>query len=89
MSEHDTAGNDTTNGAENDTFGTAGAEGGPGADAGPPGGLPEQVPDFVSDIHGAINDFLSGEVDNLGEVVSGIAGAVSDALAQAPAFIVF
>ncbi|MEF8807988.1 MAG: hypothetical protein V5A53_07995, partial [Natronomonas sp.] len=34
---------------------------------GPSDGLPEQVPDHVSQIHETIDSFLSGEVDNLGQ----------------------
>jgi hypothetical protein len=37
---------------------------------GPSDGLPEQVPDHVSQIHETIESFLSGEVDNLGESLS-------------------
>ena len=40
-------------------------------DAGPPSDLPGPVPDFVTDVLGAIGDFLDGSVDRLGEVVSG------------------
>jgi hypothetical protein len=46
--------------------GDAGQDG----DAGPPDSLPEPVPDFVSDVLGAIGDFLSGSLDGLGEAVS-------------------
>lgn len=45
----------------------AAAPGSAPADAGPPSDLPDPVPDFVSDLHGAISDFLSGSVDHLGE----------------------
>lgn len=45
---------------------------GESGDAGPPGDLPDQVPDFVSDVHGAISDFLVGTVDSLGDAVSGL-----------------
>jgi hypothetical protein len=45
---------------------------GEGGDAGPPDDLPEPVPDFVSDVHGAIGDFLGGAVDSLGDAVSGV-----------------
>lgn len=37
---------------------------------GPSDGLPEQVPDHVSQIHETIESFLSGEVDNLGDALS-------------------
>jgi hypothetical protein len=40
---------------------------------GPPSDLPGPVPDFVGDILGSVNDFLSGGVSDLGETVSGIA----------------
>lgn len=43
---------------------------GPPGDAGPPVDLPDPVPDFVSDIHGAIGDFIDGSIDHLGSVVS-------------------
>ena len=43
---------------------------GESGDAGPPDDLPDPVPDFVSDVHGAISDFLSGGIDALGDVVS-------------------
>ena len=53
----------------------------PGADAadaangsqGPPVDLPEQVPDFVGDVHETIGDHVSGAVDgtqSLGEKIS-------------------
>ena len=34
---------------------------------GPSGGLPEQVPDHVSEIRETIESFLSGELDSLGD----------------------
>jgi hypothetical protein len=40
---------------------------------GPPSDLPGPVPDFVGDILGSVNDFLSGGISHLGEAVSGIA----------------
>lgn len=43
-------------------------------DAGPPSDLPDPVPEFVGDLLGAIDGFLSGTIDDLGETVSGIAG---------------
>lgn len=47
---------------------------------GPPGGLPEPVPDFVGDVHDAIRSFLDGSVDTLGEAVSGVTpGSAGDA----------
>lgn len=38
--------------------------------AGPPTDLPEQVPDFVGDVHDAIGSFLDGNLENLGSAVS-------------------
>lgn len=53
------------------------------ADAGPPSDLPEPVPDFVSDLHGAISEFLSGSVDHLGEALRSITpGGGGDAPAR-------
>jgi hypothetical protein len=40
---------------------------------GPPSDLPGPVPDFVGDILGSVNDFLTGGISDLGEAVSGIA----------------
>ena len=63
--------------------GTAPTEAGQSDDAGPPSSLPDQVPDFVSDLHETIGDFLSGSVDNLGEAVRSITpGGSGDAPAQ-------
>lgn len=50
------------------TAGTATAQierplGVPGGDVGPPGGLPDQVPDFVSSILDAVGSFLAGLLD--------------------------
>lgn len=45
---------------------------------GPPGGLPDPVPDFVGDILGSIGEWLNDMTGNLGEIVSGIAGGGSD-----------
>lgn len=39
---------------------------------GPPTDLPDPVPDFVSDLLGAIASFVSGAIDALGGVVSEI-----------------
>ncbi|MFC6810250.1 hypothetical protein ACFQGT_02710 [Natrialbaceae archaeon GCM10025810] len=36
---------------------------------GPPADLPDPVPEFVSDILGAITDFVGGTIGALGEVV--------------------
>ena len=52
---------------------------GESGDAGPPDDLPGPVPDFVSDIHGAISDFLSGSIDALGETVSDLTPGGDDA----------
>lgn len=41
---------------------------------GPSDGLPEQVPDHVSEIHERIESFLSGSIDSLGESLSGLLG---------------
>lgn len=48
----------------------AGAPAGPADDAnsvGPADGLPEQVPDHVSEIHETIESFLNGLTDSLGD----------------------
>lgn len=37
---------------------------------GPPDDAPGGPPDFVSDIHDAISEFLSGGIDHLGSVIS-------------------
>jgi hypothetical protein len=42
--------------------------------AGPPEELPDPVPDFVSNIHGVIQQFLDGTLDSLGPEVSEAAG---------------
>jgi len=42
--------------------------------AGPPDDLPDPVPDFVSDIHGLVQQFLDGTLDSLGPDVSEAAG---------------
>lgn len=39
---------------------------------GPPDDLPEPVPEFVSDVLGAITDFIGGAVDLLGDIVRGL-----------------
>jgi hypothetical protein len=46
-----------------------------GASQGPPAELPDPVPDFVSEIHAAINDFLGGGVESLGEALQGVASS--------------
>ncbi len=65
MSIPDHAGNDAAQNATNES-----------AAQGPQVELPDAAPDFVSEIHAAINDFLAGGAETLGEVVSGIATAV-------------
>lgn len=42
--------------------------------AGPPDDLPGPVPDFVSDIHGLVQQFVDGTLDSLGPSVSDAAG---------------
>lgn len=39
---------------------------------GPPTDMPGAAPDFVSEIHASINDYLSGAVEDLGSAVSEI-----------------
>lgn len=52
------------------------ANGGDGtADPGPDGGLPEVVPDHVSDIHDTIASFLDGGIDHLGSTLSDLLGS--------------
>lgn len=41
---------------------------------GPSDGLPEQVPNHVSEIHERIESFLSGSIDSLGESLSSLLG---------------
>ncbi|AUG47987.1 hypothetical protein BVU17_10830 [Haloarcula taiwanensis] len=74
------AANETTTANENESGGAAEAADrrGPPADAGqaadqrgPPSALPEQVPDFVSEIHTLIDQKQAGELTgNLGEQIS-------------------
>jgi hypothetical protein len=47
---------------------------GPSVDVnvGPPGGLPDVVPDFVGDIHDESGGFLNGSIESLGEAVSSV-----------------
>jgi hypothetical protein len=42
---------------------------------GPDGGLPEQVPDHVSEIHDRIDSYLNGSIDDLGGSLSELLGA--------------
>jgi hypothetical protein len=46
------------------------------AERGPPTDMPEQVPDFVTEIHETINTFLSGELD--GDLGSALAEITPD-----------
>lgn len=39
---------------------------------GPPAGLPDAVPEFVSDIHGAIEAHLEGTIEDLGDAIRSI-----------------
>lgn len=41
---------------------------------GPSDGLPEQAPEFVSEIHETVESFLDGEIDNLGETLQRLLG---------------
>lgn len=53
------------------------------AGQGPPAGLPDSAPDFVGEVHSAIDGFVGGSSDALGGVVSEIAShaVVGDAAA--------
>ena len=52
---------------------------------GPPDDLPSPVPDFVTDLLGAIGDFLGGAFDALGDVLRTITpGGGDGAAASAP-----
>lgn len=55
--------------AAEDDVGGAANEG--AAAVGPSGGLPEQVPDLVGDIHETIGSFLDGSIDGLGDALGG------------------
>ena len=44
---------------------------------GPPDELPDPVPDFVTDLLGAIGDFVAGGIEALGDVVSDITAGVA------------
>ena len=44
------------------------------AGVGPSDGLPEQVPDHVSDVHDRIESFLDGSIEGLGDALSGLLG---------------
>lgn len=41
---------------------------------GPPTDMPAQVPDHVSQIHDLVNQYLDGDIDNLGEHISDLMG---------------
>ncbi|WP_418281728.1 hypothetical protein [Halorubrum sp. DTA98] len=58
-----------------------GPDGDASDDAGPPSDLPDPVPEFVGDLLDAIDGFLSGAIDDLGDAVSGIAGGSSGVMA--------
>lgn len=53
---------------------------------GPPDDLPDPVPEFVSDVLGAISDFVAGLLESLGEVVRSLtpggAGAGSNGVGK-------
>jgi len=82
----DAAGADTADagGEETDDEGASAAddaaagENGPAA-VGPSGGLPDQVPDRVSEIHATIEAFGNGTVDSLGDALSGLLSADGNA----------
>jgi hypothetical protein len=67
---------DRANGnASGDADGASNADGAGNADGvGPSGGLPEQVPDHVGEIHDRIDSFTNGSIDNLGESLSELLG---------------
>lgn len=48
-------------------------------EVGPSDGLPEQVPDHVSEIHDRISAFLDGSLSNLGDALSSLLGDDADA----------
>lgn len=63
------------------------------AGQGPPTELPDPVPDFVGEIHAAVNDVIGSGAKGLGDVISeiastvdvgGAATAVTDAVAVIP-----
>jgi hypothetical protein len=45
------------------------------AEPGPDGGLPDVVPDHVSEIHDTIASFLDGGIDHLGGALSDLLGS--------------
>lgn len=67
----DNAADDGDLGVENSD--EAAADEGASANQGPPVALPEQVPEFVSQIHETIGQYLDGAIDALGEAISSIA----------------
>jgi hypothetical protein len=52
---------------------------------GPSGGLPEQAPDHVSEIHETIQSHLDGSIENLGQALSDLLGGDAGASASAEA----
>ncbi|MFB6073771.1 MAG: hypothetical protein ABEJ89_02020 [Haloarculaceae archaeon] len=69
-----TSGNETAHGHAADQAESGHAAADHGA-RGPPIDLPAQVPDFVSEIHHMIRQFLDGSLGgSLGDAVSGVAG---------------
>jgi len=65
----------TTSAADASERAGSNAEGaGAAGQDGPPEDLPSTVPDFVSDIHGLVSQFIDGSLDSLGPSVSDAAG---------------
>ncbi|MFB6251332.1 MAG: hypothetical protein ABEI27_06555 [Halobellus sp.] len=65
----------STGAADSGTAAQADTGAADGADsAGPPDDLPGPVPDFVSEIHGLIQQFVDGTLDSLGPSVSDAGG---------------
>jgi hypothetical protein len=59
-------------GGSEDASGPAGGDA--AGQAGPPSDLPGPVPNFVSEIHSLLSQFIDGTVDDLGSAVSDVAG---------------
>lgn len=53
------------------------------AQAGPPGGLPEQAPGFVGEILGAVGEAGGDAAGGLGETIRGLVPGGSDAAGEA------
>lgn len=75
----DAPANESVANASDETDGVDNAERAPPAEQrsenaqGPPTDMPEQVPDFVTDVHDLINQHLFGDLDgNLGEQISDV-----------------